>query len=331
MGLFLQVHAQIIKGIVLDETEQPLMGASVFFNSTTLGTITDFEGKFEIKFPEIQDPVLIIQYVGYENILITDFSYTKFKIKLTPKVSLLQEVVVTPNPFSREACLEAFKQNFLGTTKAGKSCKILNEDVLVFNYDVTTNTLYAFANEPLLVNNTYLGYKISFNLVNFHVKFNERTLDFSKLNENFFLVTTFYKELDGNNKKFIKNREEVYKGSVMHFFRTLTSENFKKEGFLLGTKGFVDPIEKHFSITKEDNLYYIDVVFDNKFKKIDTSTIPKKIINVYYKQNPSNMHITTNQIVVDEFGNFAPITDVRFGGIMGTYKAGNLLPSNFKI
>lgn len=47
----------ILKGKILDENKSPLPGANVYFEGTTIGTITDVNGYFELKL--VSD---IIQY-----------------------------------------------------------------------------------------------------------------------------------------------------------------------------------------------------------------------------------------------------------------------------
>lgn len=61
------VQAENIKGTVVDKTtKEPLTGATIQVAGTTMGTITDFDGKFEL--PELENKAytLIISYVSYQ-------------------------------------------------------------------------------------------------------------------------------------------------------------------------------------------------------------------------------------------------------------------------
>ena len=61
------VQAENIKGTVVDKTtKEPLIGATIQVAGTTMGTITDFDGKFEL--PELENKAytLIISYVSYQ-------------------------------------------------------------------------------------------------------------------------------------------------------------------------------------------------------------------------------------------------------------------------
>ena len=52
-----------ISGRVLDETDQPLPGATVLEKGTNNGTITDADGRFTLSVAE--DATLLISFVGY--------------------------------------------------------------------------------------------------------------------------------------------------------------------------------------------------------------------------------------------------------------------------
>ena len=53
-----------ISGTVVDNAGDPLIGASVIVKGqTTVGTVTDIDGNFELKVPSEQS-VLVISYVG---------------------------------------------------------------------------------------------------------------------------------------------------------------------------------------------------------------------------------------------------------------------------
>ncbi|MGL4805120.1 MAG: carboxypeptidase-like regulatory domain-containing protein, partial [Bacteroidales bacterium] len=53
-----------IQGIVKDETGEPLIGVSVVVEGTTIGTITDFDGNYELAVPA--GSKLVFSYIGYE-------------------------------------------------------------------------------------------------------------------------------------------------------------------------------------------------------------------------------------------------------------------------
>lgn len=104
LGLFLLIpygFAQdsdseiVVKGVVLDETKTPLIGANVVVKDVPgLGVITDMDGKFSIKMKPYNR--LLISYIGYETkeILIKDQREIVVNMEVAD-ASMLNEVVVT--------------------------------------------------------------------------------------------------------------------------------------------------------------------------------------------------------------------------------------------
>lgn len=83
-----------ISGTISDRsTNESLPGASVLIKGTTIGSITDIDGKFTLKAPS-GDQVLVISYVGYETVEMPVGNQTVFNISLAPSKTSLQEVVV---------------------------------------------------------------------------------------------------------------------------------------------------------------------------------------------------------------------------------------------
>ena len=81
-----------IQGVVIDENDEGLPGATIIIKGTTIGTVTDINGEFSLKaFP---DTLIIVSYSGYERQEISINNQTILNVKLTPDVETLKEVVV---------------------------------------------------------------------------------------------------------------------------------------------------------------------------------------------------------------------------------------------
>lgn len=160
------LYAQTVSGIVYDHvTKEPLLGASVYFEGTTIGGITNEQGKFSLYSEITSTSQLVVTYLGYTDAVFTLSGNKPLTVYLIPKEESLDEVVVTASPlFNREELLAAFRTQFLGTTKAGQSCEILNEDALKLYYNASKKQLTVKANEAIRVKNPYLGYEIRFRL-----------------------------------------------------------------------------------------------------------------------------------------------------------------------
>jgi hypothetical protein len=88
-----------IKGIVLDENGDPVIGASVVDASGKNGTVTDANGNFSLEAPK--GTTLNISYLGYNSKTITA-SGTAVRVVLEPSNHELNEVVVTALGIKRE-------------------------------------------------------------------------------------------------------------------------------------------------------------------------------------------------------------------------------------
>ncbi len=80
-----------VTGTVVDETGEPVIGASVMVKGTKTGTVTDVDGKFSLN--NVQGKTLVISYIGYDNSEVR--AQNGMKIQLNSNSQALDEVVVT--------------------------------------------------------------------------------------------------------------------------------------------------------------------------------------------------------------------------------------------
>lgn len=90
--IVLQKNTRDIKGVIVDETGEPVIGANVSVEGTTIGTITDIDGNFALSVPE--NAVLKISYIGYMTEKVSVQGKSIFKIKLKEDTQALDEVIV---------------------------------------------------------------------------------------------------------------------------------------------------------------------------------------------------------------------------------------------
>lgn len=81
-----------MKGVVLDEKGEAVIGASVLVKGTSLGTITNIDGNFSLKIPENSD--VQISYIGYLSKDVKASAGTFYKVVLQEDSKQLEEVVV---------------------------------------------------------------------------------------------------------------------------------------------------------------------------------------------------------------------------------------------
>lgn len=88
----IQQKGHTINGVVTDEKGETIIGANVSVKGTTIGTITDIDGKFTLDIPE--GAKLQVSYIGYLTQDITVGNNTSLNIKLLEDTQNLDEIVV---------------------------------------------------------------------------------------------------------------------------------------------------------------------------------------------------------------------------------------------
>lgn len=81
-----------VAGTVKDVNGEPIIGANVLVSGSTVGTITDIDGKFSLTAP--RDAVLDISYLGYKSQRVKVVSGTPLTVVLKEDSEQLDEVVV---------------------------------------------------------------------------------------------------------------------------------------------------------------------------------------------------------------------------------------------
>ena len=81
-----------VKGTVLDENQEPLIGATVQVKGETTGAAADLDGNFTLKAKK--NATLVVSYIGYLTQEVRLQGKTQVTIQLTPDSKTLDEVVV---------------------------------------------------------------------------------------------------------------------------------------------------------------------------------------------------------------------------------------------
>ena len=95
IGLVIAQTPKKVTGVVIsEEDDQPVVGASVLVKGTTMGTVTDIDGKFTISDVPSSSRTLKISYIGMKTQEVPIKAGT-IRIVLKPDAEVLEEVVVT--------------------------------------------------------------------------------------------------------------------------------------------------------------------------------------------------------------------------------------------
>lgn len=217
--------------VVSAGTGLPLPNVSVFLNGTSKGTITDPEGRYRLTDIPYGAYELVFSSVGYTT-QVKQFQSDQLPLtidmELSPKAMELDSVTVAP--FLKDGWRiwgRFFRENFIGTSDAAENCVIKNYKVLRFRHNKAAKKLEVYADEPLIIENKALGYRIQYQLEMFVHDWNSHS--------QLFWGYTLFEDLTKGQKRvssrLLMRRQDVYKGSLMHFMRSLYADRLKKEGF----------------------------------------------------------------------------------------------------
>ena len=316
--------SQEIRGIVLDgNTNLPLEYVSVYFDQTTIGTTTNQKGEFTLNNTNIKTP-LIISYLGYKTKSITKYSTDEIQeFYLFESNNSLDEIIINTNDnWSRDLKLKEFKRHYLGESKRGKSCRIINEDDLILKFNKITRKLIATSKAPIIIKNNVLNYTINVNLDYFEAKYsfvskNKKRLNIEKVS---YFGSSLYKSYATPLlKKILEERNSAYRGSVLHFMRALSKNKLNDRGYKVYlANGMSDPSKIIFlSQLKNGKGVFVKIKGDGD-------------LNIIYKNgNQSRIEVLDNEFYIDSFGNHLPPLSIQFYGHLGGQRVGDTVPLDF--
>lgn len=99
-----------ISGNVVDADGFPLPGVTVQVMNSSLGTVTDFDGNFNLRVPQDAGTVLVFSFIGYERQEVPLGNQSRFEIILEESEESLDAVVVTALGIKREEKKLGFSQ-----------------------------------------------------------------------------------------------------------------------------------------------------------------------------------------------------------------------------
>ena len=332
-------NAQTINGTVCDKaTKLPVSEVHVYFDGTSINTVTDASGKFELRANSELNTKLVLHHLSYQTAIIDNpFGGFPDTLYIEEKIFALNEVTVLADRFTRKQKMKAFREQFLGVTRAGRSCAILNEDDIQLSVNMQTRILSASSNKPIEVVNNYLGYKVSFILVDFWVQYGSSvvSLESDYVKSSFYAVTSSFTDLNPNSRRIRQRRDNVYELSSNYFFKNLANNTLIDNNFMLFNKKL--PIDHRQYFTTKDTLsqkmiYLVPGTDINKERTFYSGPNLSGIISVLYRKKiQTDIYFMTDSILVDRYGNIDEIDRISFSGQMSESRAGGMLPIDYEL
>ena len=344
--VFSQIKSKsTISGQITDaKTGEPLPNVNLFLAYTTIGTITNNEGKYSIKNIPPGQFDLIVSHIGYE---LTTFQVKLLKpeklthnIKLVPKVLKGEKVLVeTTTPEEWKQNLKTFIDLFVGKTANSKDCKILNPEIINFKIEPETEVFTASTDSLIYFSNKALGYKMNMILDFFTYDPRTQILKYQVYPRFEFMQHKKEKEL----KKWKKNRKNTYEGSFRHFISALALGKLKEEKLQIYQYGYIDTTQKIWITRRRKEIKNYKEVFltpetlglqnfhfDNflyceyKGSKSSWSEFG------YTKTQSSWLELTTDFVQIDTLGNCYDELNIIKRGFWGKARMADVLPFDYE-
>ena len=210
-----------------------------------IGTATDATGAFQLSGVPAGAHRLFISMVGYKSAerdsLFRAGTAYHVPVQLAPTVVEMGEVVVNARKARRwQRQLLKFERMFLGETDNAASAKILNPEVLSFTSRWGKFT--ASAAEPLVIENTALGYRMQYFLKEFESSGGTIKWDGEPL----------FTELEPDSAEqaamWEANRRKAFQGSLRHYLLALRGGRWVEEGFETSRRLSLDQSDQRFRV-----------------------------------------------------------------------------------
>lgn len=346
-------HAQknlTINGTVEDGNHQPLKSATVFISGSEKMTMTDEKGRFTLTNLSPGNFQVSASMLGYspltEWVSVHGTSVVVNVVLETKSIVLSTVKIGSSRAWARN--YEVFKDQFLGRTKNGLQCTIINPEVLSFG--TTKSTLNAETDDFLIIENKRLGYRIRYRLKYFNYNTDTQNLGFDG--------EAGFEPLDNKadkNNKWEQNRLETYKGSMMHFLRSAYNNTALKQGFLTYTVFKETP---RFTMLAakytEVNIDRRPIKFDTIATIIDDSFLALKAKQLYVVYDPSaaaaaikkpydkpkdytltldkgsTLKFYLDKAIIDERGSYADYRTFLIKGDWSRIRIGDRLPFEYQ-
>ena len=345
-----------IKGRVTDgENQLPLKGASVYVNNTTIGSITDDNGNFELGPFQPGRYEVVASYVGYDPLLYSAEIKTagiRISFKLDKKEQVLREVIVLSSEL-RKQYLEIFKKYVLGISVAAEHCQIKNTEEVQFATGETKDEIVAYTEKALVIENPELGYTIHFDLLEFY--YNKASTA-----AYFYGYTRFvdWGKDEQTKKKWLRKRQQSYEGSTVHFFRSLVNKQLTKEGFTV-YQLINRPGDKFLSQKTNDGMQMATKAIEDSMIRLYPDSVYKLYElrvkdgwRIFYEKNTdlkleitkkmivggqpssgtvSGLRLREEPVLVNERGIILTPIRLFYDGIWGYERLANMLPEDYEV
>ncbi len=348
ISLYAQTYS--ISGKIIDEvTKQPLQGASVFAENTTLGTATNTDGYFHLLLPN-GGYSIVVTYSGYQTetkrVSTGDAGNNTIVVEIKQKEKELQDVVIKASYEVKdgwEKYGDFFLENFIGKTANSQQCNIKNKDAIKFFFYKRKNLLKIMAEEPIEIVNEALGYTIKYSLDSFTHEYITHISTYT----GYPLFQEMEPDDEAQRKVWKTNRITAYNGSILHFMRSVYSKKLKEEGFEI--QFLIKDKEKERAVLLKNFYSALNYMKDDSNNTVEIKPSQNELAVLYKNEGSSTLYIERNteasnkfqlsevnfipngSIDIEQNGYYYEQNDISIAGYWAWEKVGDMLPYNYNV
>lgn len=222
-----------LAGEIVDaDTGEPIFGANIFIENTTIGAVSDPDGKYVLTGTFGEYSRIVTTHIAYKSKTLTVNGRKVVNFSLRPKVRELNTVEVERKKDRKwQRFYSRFERAFIGTSQNSKSVEVKNPWVIEFTKS-DAEGLNGYASDLLEIENRATGYQIKFLLESFKLSVNETIYKGRPL------FIPLEAGTPDEEKAWQEAREKTYNGSRQHFLYALAQGKVTEEGFKLYRSDF---------------------------------------------------------------------------------------------
>lgn len=234
--------ARQIAGQIVDADGQPVVGATVFVDMTTLQTTSDADGRFNMPTPAHYAFEVVAISEGY---MATGVQANREDCR-DMRITMAAPVETMGEPLD-EDMLSFFELAAFSYTRFARDIEMESPDVLRHSFDESMNAISVESTGPFVFINPALGYKVTIH----DFRMGGNAVAYGWDGYTLFEPQTAEKKKD--EKNWTKNRTTTYEGSRRHFLASLMAGDMKKQEWAAWFVGGPGAAEDH-SPVKEAEL-----------------------------------------------------------------------------
>jgi len=337
----------LVTGKVIDETtKQPLLGASVFAENTTIGTATNADGVFYLRLPN-GGYNLVVTFTGYQTATrrtAAGDANANIVIEVKQKEKEMGDVVIKATFEVKdgwEKYGDFFLENFIGKTANTPFCTIKNKDAVKFFYYKRKNLLKVMSEVPIDIVNEALGYNVKYSLDSFVHNYKTEVTTYSGY--------PLFQEMESSSiaqlTKWNAARKVAYNGSILHFMRSLYHKKLKEAGFEI--QFLIKENDKEKAFPLKDFYGAMKYSMDMEDKTVEINPAQKEVAVIYKDEETSALYqeknpdaptkfqlsvlsfLPTETLDIEQNGYYFEQNDITITGYWAWEKVADMLPYDF--